>query len=73
MRFGCRRVSRLMVAGAALLAAAAPDPARADAVADFYKGKTVKIIVGFGVGGGYDIYARLAAEYLDASCRATRR
>jgi tripartite-type tricarboxylate transporter receptor subunit TctC len=38
--------------------------ARADAVADFYKGKTVKIIVGFGVGGGYDIYGRLAAEHL---------
>jgi tripartite-type tricarboxylate transporter receptor subunit TctC len=37
---------------------------RADAVADFYKGKTVKIIVGFGVGGGYDIYGRLAAEHL---------
>jgi tripartite-type tricarboxylate transporter receptor subunit TctC len=64
MRFGCRLVSRLMVAGAALLAGAAPHAARADAVADFYKGKTVKIIVGFGVGGGYDIYARLAAEHL---------
>jgi tripartite-type tricarboxylate transporter receptor subunit TctC len=64
MRFGCRLVSRLMVAGAALLAVAAPHAARADAVADFYKSKTVKIIVGFGVGGGYDIYARLAAEHL---------
>jgi tripartite-type tricarboxylate transporter receptor subunit TctC len=38
--------------------------AKADPVADFYKGKTVKIIVGFAPGGGYDIYGRLAAEHL---------
>jgi tripartite-type tricarboxylate transporter receptor subunit TctC len=32
--------------------------ARAD---DFYKGKSISIIVGFGAGGGYDSYARLIA------------
>jgi tripartite-type tricarboxylate transporter receptor subunit TctC len=36
---------------------------RADPVADFYKGKTVNIIVGFGPGGGYDEYARVLARY----------
>jgi tripartite-type tricarboxylate transporter receptor subunit TctC len=30
--------------------------------ADFYKGKTVKIIVGYSAGGGYDIYARILAS-----------
>jgi tripartite-type tricarboxylate transporter receptor subunit TctC len=30
----------------------------------FYKGKTVTILVGFGVGGGNDLYARLLARYL---------
>jgi tripartite-type tricarboxylate transporter receptor subunit TctC len=39
-------------------------PARADAVSDFYKGKTVTFIVGYGTGGGYDVFARLLARYL---------
>ncbi len=48
--------------GAALVAGAA-DAARADAVADFFKGKRITIIVGSGSGGGYDVYARLAARH----------
>jgi tripartite-type tricarboxylate transporter receptor subunit TctC len=48
----------LALAGAAILAAA---PAGAD---DFYKGRTINIIVGFGPGGGYDIYARMLARHL---------
>ena len=32
--------------------------------APFYAGKTLTIVVGFGVGGGYDLYARLAADHL---------
>jgi tripartite-type tricarboxylate transporter receptor subunit TctC len=31
--------------------------------ADFFKGKTVTLIVGFGTGGGYDTYARLLARH----------
>ncbi len=38
--------------------------ASAQSVADFYKGKTVQIVVGFGVGGGYDLYARALSRYL---------
>lgn len=30
----------------------------------FYKGKTINIMVGFGPGGGYDLYSRLLARYL---------
>ncbi len=37
---------------------------QADSVADFYKGKTVKIIVGFSVGGGFDLYARVISGHL---------
>src|SRR5215471_11989458 len=37
--------------------------ARADAVADFYKGKLIKVVVGFASGGGYDVYARLLARH----------
>ena len=36
----------------------------AQTVADFYKGKTIQIIVGFGAGGGYDLYARQLGRYL---------
>ena len=34
------------------------------AVADFYRGKTVRIIVGFSAGGGYDQYSRLIARHM---------
>ncbi len=37
---------------------------RADPIADFYHGKTIRMIIGYGVGGGYDLYARIAAEFL---------
>ncbi len=61
MRIARRMISPL-VALAALLALA---PAlRAEPVADFYRGKTMKVIIGFGPGGGYDLYGRLAAEFL---------
>jgi hypothetical protein len=36
------------------------------ALAAFYRGKTIKILVGFGPGGGYDLYARLVARYMGA-------
>jgi tripartite-type tricarboxylate transporter receptor subunit TctC len=42
----------------------APAHAGADAVADFYRGKQVSLVVGYGTGGGYDVYARLIARYL---------
>jgi len=38
--------------------------ASAQSVADFYKGKTIQIIVGFGAGGGYDLYARALGRHL---------
>lgn len=38
--------------------------AKAQGVADFYSGKSVRIIIGFEPGGGYDTYARLAARHL---------
>src|SRR6266545_7442591 len=48
---------------AVIAAALAVAPAHADAVADFYKGRQVHLIVGYGPGGGYDIYARLLARH----------
>lgn len=37
--------------------------ANAQGVADFYRGKNVTILVGSGVGGGYDTYSRTLARY----------
>lgn len=39
-------------------------PAAANPVEEFYRGKTIRIIIGYGVGGGYDLYGRVAAEFL---------
>lgn len=36
----------------------------ADAVSDFYKSKSVQLVVGYGPGGGYDVYARIVARYI---------
>ncbi|MBM3609558.1 MAG: hypothetical protein FJX29_14120 [Alphaproteobacteria bacterium] len=41
-----------------------PPPAKADPVADFYKGKQLILVVGYAPGGGYDVYARLVARHL---------
>jgi tripartite-type tricarboxylate transporter receptor subunit TctC len=38
-------------------------PATAQDAANFYKGKTVRIVVGFTPGGGYDVYARTLARH----------
>src|SRR5262245_57249771 len=43
--------------------AAATGLARADAVADFYKGKSLSLIAGFPPGGGYDTYVRVLARH----------
>jgi tripartite-type tricarboxylate transporter receptor subunit TctC len=41
-----------------------PATASADDVADFYKGKSATIYLGYPPGGAYDIYARLIGRYL---------
>src|SRR5262249_49630732 len=50
----------------ALSAAFVSSGARADAVADFYRGKTINVYIGVNVGGGYDFEARLLARFMRA-------
>jgi tripartite-type tricarboxylate transporter receptor subunit TctC len=38
--------------------------AEAQGVAEFYRGKTIRMVVGIDVGSGYDVNARLLARYL---------
>ena len=55
------------MAGLAVMAMLAIGSARAqeaDAVAAFYRGRTVTVIVGSSPGGGYDLYGRLIARFL---------
>ena len=47
----------------ALSCATAPAAAQED-IAAFYKGKTVRIVVGTAAGGGYDLFARIVARHL---------
>src|SRR5882757_504036 len=39
-------------------------PGQAQAPAEFYKGKTIEISVGFSAGGAYDVYARMLARHI---------
>lgn len=34
-------------------------------VADFYKGKTIDLYIGYTAGGGYDLYARFTAKHME--------
>src|SRR5262249_41880923 len=48
----------------AAICALAATSARADPVADFYSGRSMPLLIGFGPGGGYDTYARALARHL---------
>jgi tripartite-type tricarboxylate transporter receptor subunit TctC len=41
-----------------------PSVAAAASADDFYKGKTIRIVVGFSAGGGFDTYARAIARHM---------
>ena len=47
-----------------LVLAALSTPATADPVADFYKGKQIAFVIRSGVGGGYDLYARVLGRHI---------
>jgi tripartite-type tricarboxylate transporter receptor subunit TctC len=51
-------------AAALLVAVALATPARADPVADFYRGRTITLVVGYGPSGGYDLFGRMVARHL---------
>jgi tripartite-type tricarboxylate transporter receptor subunit TctC len=48
----------------ALLLAASADASRADAISDFYKGKTIRLIISADAGGSYDSDARLVGRHI---------
>ena len=56
-----KRVDFWLIAGAAVLLGEA---AHAQPVADYFRGKTVNMLIGYTSGGGYDIYARVLSKHL---------
>ncbi len=53
-----------MVSAGLLLTSVAALPAQAQSVADFYRNKTVNVLIGVGVGGEYDLHARMVARHI---------
>lgn len=55
---------RLSVLLGVICAGLTTSPVLADSVADFYKGRTISLLMGTGPGGSYDLYARVIAPHL---------
>ena len=56
---------RILLAGAVAAALATnASSAAAQSVHDFYRGKTVTLLIGIGVGGGTDAWARTLGQYI---------
>src|SRR5262245_19475547 len=67
MEFAREKARMKQLAGALTAAAmliATASASNADPIADFYRGKTLRMLIGYGPGGGYDLYGRLVAEFL---------
>jgi tripartite-type tricarboxylate transporter receptor subunit TctC len=58
------RRSQTSAACIAFAASLLTTPARAQSVADFYRGKAIVLMVGSSTGGGYDAVARMLARHL---------
>ena len=59
-----RGIRNAVVALIAAIAITAPTGAGSAGVEEFYKGRTISLIIGYSVGSGYDIYARLLARFI---------
>jgi tripartite-type tricarboxylate transporter receptor subunit TctC len=57
----CRTIAAIVVAAA--MFSQVPS-AQAETVEEFYRGKTVRVVIGAGVGGSYAVYAQLASRHL---------
>ena len=61
---GGRAVATLAIICGLSAGLGAASPAVAQSPAEFYKGKTITIVLGHPPGGSYDLYARLAADHM---------
>jgi tripartite-type tricarboxylate transporter receptor subunit TctC len=56
------KIASVLVSVALIVVPRAVDAAVADQ--DFYRGKTIRFVVGFAAGGGFDAYARIIARHM---------
>ena len=56
--------SRLVLASLAAALSVMPLKAQSQSVADFYRGKSIQLMIAYSAGGGYDIESRLLARYM---------
>lgn len=54
----------ILVRATAILALCPISLGHAQSPADFYKGKTIDLYIGYSAGGGYDVYARALARHM---------
>src|SRR3984893_12633238 len=54
----------LLFPALAVILAAVASPAHADSAEDFYKGRTITVLVGYSPGGSYDSAGRVLARYM---------
>ena len=58
----CDAIRRVLVAAALVLVM--PAMAQAQSVADFYRGKSVEMLIGGAAAGGYDLAGRTMANHI---------
>ena len=58
------KVWGIRLAFAAVFASGVVGRSSAEPVEDFYRGKTVNVAIGYDVGGGFDLYARLLVRHM---------
>ena len=59
-----RNIIGALCGAAILLAGAAQAQTGAQSNADFYRGKSISMLIGYSAGGGYDLYARMVSRYM---------
>src|SRR5262245_4999631 len=55
---------RLIMTVTVMIVSLLDGSARAEPVADFYRGKTLTMLIGYTSGGGYDLYARVLSRHM---------
>ena len=58
----CDATRRVLIAAAVVLIM--PAMAQAQSVADFYRGKSIELLIGGAVGGGFDLAGRTVANHI---------
>src|SRR5579871_3884109 len=62
-RYKSRTLTALL-AGVMISALLPPCQSQADGVSEFYRGKTIRLVIGTGEGGGFDVSGRITAKYI---------